>query len=440
MEDVFESFTDPDGNFIEQFQSNGFDARVLELCLYAAFSEMGYCVHRPKAPDFVIERNGYRIAVEATTTNPSTSGVLAQDGRALHSLSREELWEYLHNEWAIRLGGPLTAKLQKRYWDRRECSGLPLVLAIEAFHDPLALHLSHTTVAEYLYGFQVVSRAIIAGQMVAEPAHLGAHNLGMKSIPSGFFNLPDAENISAVIFTNAATSGKFTRMGWEKHGGITATNVARVGAMWNSDPDVRHATWFAYDLREPLMRERWTDGMVVLHNPRARVPLPNGAFGELTQVYTPFEENFAKRHVFSSRTILNASPSGSFKPIEVPCIPRHEGRALAASLPEIVTSDYWVADKEREFLGVVTQDTEEPNDWRAWSLGRADDGLHYPIAGESKLFSLDHEAVDFMQERIAFLSFRSRNSTEVATWLPSLFPRTLAELVARQERSGEEDG
>jgi hypothetical protein len=403
---------------------------------------MGYSVYRPKAPDFVIERSGCRIAVEATTTNPSTAGVLARDGRALHALSREERWEYLHNEWAIRLGGPLTAKLHKRYWDRRECAGLPLVLAVEAFHDPLALSLSHTKVAEYLYGFQVVSPTIKAGQMTAEPAQLVAHKLGMKSIPSGFFNLPDAEHISAVIFTNAATSSKFTRMGWEKHGSATTTMVARVGAMWDPDPDTRYATWFAYDLREPLFRERWTDGMVVLHNPRARVPLSDDAFRGLTQIYTPFAENFAKGHIFSSITLLNASPSGSFKPIEVLCIPRHEGRALAGvPLPEIVTSDYWVADRDRKFLGVVTQDAEEPNEWRAWSLGRAEDGLHYPIEGESKLFAFDQEAVDFIQERIAFLSFRSRNSTEAATWLPFLFPRTFAELVAlRETRSGEEPG
>lgn len=33
-----------------------------------------------------------------------------------------------------------------------------------------------------------------------------------KQIPSGFFNLPDAENVSAVLFTNTGTIPKFLRM------------------------------------------------------------------------------------------------------------------------------------------------------------------------------------------------------------------------------------
>jgi hypothetical protein len=35
IREFFESFVDPDGNFIEQFQTTGFDARIWELYLYA---------------------------------------------------------------------------------------------------------------------------------------------------------------------------------------------------------------------------------------------------------------------------------------------------------------------------------------------------------------------------------------------------------------------
>jgi len=182
MLDVFASFLDPDGNFVEQFQSQGFDARVFELCLHAGFSELGYSIHRPKAPDFLIERGGHRIAVEATTTNPSRSGVMAQHSRPLHEHSRDERWNYLHNDWAIRIGAPLTAKLAKRYWEKSECAGLPFVIAVEAFHEPLALSLSHTMVAAYLYGVQATSPKIDAGRMVLGPTVLTKHAVGTKSI------------------------------------------------------------------------------------------------------------------------------------------------------------------------------------------------------------------------------------------------------------------
>jgi hypothetical protein len=431
MNDVFASFIDPDGNFVEQFQSNGFDARILELYLHAALSEMGWKIDRPKAPDFIVEKNGIRVAIEATTTNPSVSGVLAKHGQTLADLPVEQRWESLQNEWAIRVGGPLTAKLSKRYWEKRECNGLPFVIVIEMFHDPQALSRSHGLVEAYLYGVQVVGPKLVAGRMVAQLTELVAHTLGSKTIPSGFFSLPGTKNISAVIFTNAATTGKFTRMGWRPHGCDATTMVARSGKMWNPDPDVRYATWFAFDLRNPAFPERWTDGMVVMHNPNACRPLPHQVFSGLTQIRGPLANDYIERHVFSSKTLFNPRPSTPFEPIEVLCIPQLEGRALAGvPLPEIVTADYWFADNERRFLGVVTQDTKEPDQWRAWQLAPGDDGRHYPFDECSRIFGFDQDAVNFLQERLAFLSFRSRNPTTVASWIPLLFPRTYAELAA----------
>lgn len=35
-------YEDVDGNFVEQFQSSAFDARLWELYLYAMFVELGY--------------------------------------------------------------------------------------------------------------------------------------------------------------------------------------------------------------------------------------------------------------------------------------------------------------------------------------------------------------------------------------------------------------
>jgi len=42
-------YEDPDGNFIEQFQTTGFDARIWELYLFATFAELGYLVDRSKS-------------------------------------------------------------------------------------------------------------------------------------------------------------------------------------------------------------------------------------------------------------------------------------------------------------------------------------------------------------------------------------------------------
>jgi hypothetical protein len=321
---------------------------------------------------------------------------------------------------------------------KRQVSTGPTKGFIIAFHEPLALTLSHVMVTSYLYGIQAFSNDIIAGRMRLDPTALANHRAGAKSIPSGFFALPEAENVSAILFTNSATSSKFTRMGWEAHGAEAPTVAARTGVKWNPDPNSRYATWFAYDLRSAPFRERWTDGMVVIHNPFARVPLPAEAFDGLTQVHAPLVDDYVEHHVFSSHTIHTSPGIPAFRPIEVLCISRDEGRALAGvPLPNFVTSDYWFADPERQFVGLVTQDNEEPNEWRAWSLARAEDGLHYPVEGSSKLFSFDQEAADLIQERIAFLVFRSKNPFQCAAWLPYFFPNVVAEFERNSETAGE---
>ena len=81
LNDIFQEFDDPDGNFVEQFQSTGFDARFFELYLFAYLLRSRFDVHRDHPnPDFIVSRAGMTATVEATTVNPSTSGVLSKLG------------------------------------------------------------------------------------------------------------------------------------------------------------------------------------------------------------------------------------------------------------------------------------------------------------------------------------------------------------------------
>src|SRR5437667_4595816 len=90
LDDVYQTFTDPEGNFLEQFQTTGFDARCFELYLFAYLSRSGFAVERKHPnPDFIVSKDGVRVAIEATTVNPSTSGVLAKHGKRIAELSME---------------------------------------------------------------------------------------------------------------------------------------------------------------------------------------------------------------------------------------------------------------------------------------------------------------------------------------------------------------
>jgi hypothetical protein len=152
LDEIFQDFKDSDGNFLEQFQTTGFDARFFELYLYAYFSRSGYRVDRNhENPDFLVERNGTVVAVEATTVNASSSGAVAKSGRKIEELTEEERREYTLNELPIRFGSVLLSKLRKQYWSLPHCIRLPFIIAVEAFHDKGSLEFSDTALASYLY-------------------------------------------------------------------------------------------------------------------------------------------------------------------------------------------------------------------------------------------------------------------------------------------------
>jgi hypothetical protein len=88
LDDIYQTFDDPEGNFLEQFQTSGFDARYFELYLFAYFSRSSFIVDRSHPnPDFLVSKEGLTVAVEATTVNPSTSGTLAKLGKEISELS-----------------------------------------------------------------------------------------------------------------------------------------------------------------------------------------------------------------------------------------------------------------------------------------------------------------------------------------------------------------
>lgn len=74
MVETMRWYDDVDGNFIEQFQTPGFDARVWELYLFAVLTEAGFTVSRPKpATDLLAVGPRGDFTVEATAINPTES-------------------------------------------------------------------------------------------------------------------------------------------------------------------------------------------------------------------------------------------------------------------------------------------------------------------------------------------------------------------------------
>lgn len=119
LNEIAATMHDPDGNFVERFQTHGFDARTLEIYLHALFTEGGHTIDRSHdRPDFLLTRDRLTVAVEAVTANP-TPGKHYQPYElfpAAGPKTKEEVFQHLKHEVAVKLGSPLYSKLQKRYW------------------------------------------------------------------------------------------------------------------------------------------------------------------------------------------------------------------------------------------------------------------------------------------------------------------------------------
>lgn len=281
--------TDP--HFVHEFQFEQFDQRLWELYLWATFRELRFDVSQPKAPDFLCEGPGFAFTVEATTVAPSTSGVLADrpDPR-----TPDEMESFLADYMPMKFGSSLTSKLRKKdkggrsYWERGSAGDKPFLLAIADFHVPGgpdtvgSMSYTHSALWPYLYGRRV-EWEMVDGRVVVRAVGIDGHTFRGKTIETGFFDLPGAENVSAVIFSNAGTLAKFDRMGIAAGFRPDGFTYVRRGYRFDPDPRAYRPIPFAETIEGPDYVEHWSDELQVFHNPKATHPLDRAVFSGVTQ-------------------------------------------------------------------------------------------------------------------------------------------------------------
>lgn len=270
---------DADGNFVEQFQTTGFDSRLWELYLFAYFREEALLVTRPKpAPDFRVQRLGEVAYIEAVTTGQPAGSKLDEDLLAALPKDLADVRARLKDEIPIRFGSPLYSKLKKEYWKLHDVAEHPFVIAIADFHAKGSMMWTSTGLLQYLYGTRHDFSFDADGKLIISPLKIDTHRHGKKEIPSGFFFQPQAEHISAVLFSNSGTISKFTRMGKIAGFGDPSVRVVRMGTRHTHDPNAALPTPFLHDVRPGGRSETWGEGLSVYHNPNAAIPLPETFF------------------------------------------------------------------------------------------------------------------------------------------------------------------
>lgn len=275
---------DVDGNFVRDFQTAGTDARVWELYLWAVLTELDFAMDRTtNVPDFCLEKAGAKLFIEAVTANPTGGG--ETDIRGAPPLPPEDLRHYIENEMAQKFGSPLFSKLKKRYWEADHVAGHPFLLAIADFHSPASMVWSKSALPAYLYGLGGEVRTDDDGRRYGVERSIDAHVVGAKVVPSRFFEQPDTEHVSAVLFSNAGTLAKFNRMGVLAGFGDPNVTLIRKGGFNDHRPGAVDPIPFKINVEDPSYAEGWADEIEIYHNPRALVPLDEAIFEGATQYF-----------------------------------------------------------------------------------------------------------------------------------------------------------
>ncbi|MCW5692306.1 MAG: hypothetical protein KIT48_08075 [Pseudolabrys sp.] len=325
IEPMMRFYEDEDGNFVEQFQTVAFDARLWELYLFAAFIELGYArVPGVQIPDFLLASPFGAFGLEASTINPPNGEPVKLPN------DRAGMANYLENYVPLKLARVLRRKLEKKkpYWKSPEMEGLPFVLAVQDFHTPGSMRFFTQAATEYVFG---VRHSIKDGKRVIE--RIDSHLWGKAKEKSGFFSLPESENVSAVVLNPQGTLSKFTRLGRIAGFGDRSVRIIRRGlARGELNPDNPMPVPFLHEVHKASYSESWVEGMVVLHNPRARIPLhPQmipGAAHEFLQEDGRIMSLLPAFHPHLSETIIlvpDKSERGTPKPRAKP------GRAKASA-------------------------------------------------------------------------------------------------------------
>jgi hypothetical protein len=242
------------------------------------------------------------------------------------------------------------------------------------------------------------------------------HVIDGKSIPSNFFGQAGTEKISAVMFTNSGTLGKFDRMGYAHGYGNDSWLLTRSGFSFERHPDAMDPTLFLYDVGQPPLVESWGQGLVVCHNPQALHPLPRDYFVDAVQQHVEKGVCVSDHwgwHPISSKTtcahlgeLKEKIPEMLFvRPaIAVGAITKREFQEISGINHDdnpLLEEHGWFSDESTSFLGAVVFDRLD-KDWGFVILARDRRFVFCEIEVQSSMPSR-HEARMQLQIHIAGL-------------------------------------
>ena len=203
----------------------------------------------------------------------------------------------------------LFSKLNKKYWDLEWVKNKPFVLAITPSHNYISKFLPDAKITEYLYGIKITSEERDGKLINSKNEIVNEHIHQEKIIPSNFFSQPDTENISAVIFSNNCDLHKFNRIGYEHNLSERDLIIIRSGYENDNSNKQAKAKDFTQHIQKGLITEHWYEGLIVFHNPDAKIKLDRTIFQNVRQIWLDENGEFdgltLEKNIFNSITMTS---------------------------------------------------------------------------------------------------------------------------------------
>lgn len=313
LNQLYLAMPNPDDNWASDCRTDNFHTRLWEVLLFASLREQGLLVTQDcPSPDFhVSNRKGGEAWVEAVTAN---STVPFDHANAEHVAPPGDRRERALGAAAVRYAKTLKSKMDKGYTRMPHVSGKPFALAVADFHAPGSMVWSRAALIAYLYGF-TARKVWVGGNQVAV-AEVVERLLGEQEIPAGLFFAPEAEGLSAVIFSPAATLAKLSRVPISFGGSTGDYRYVRIGEFADFTPGALRGKPFSMDVNSdeyralwgPYDYEPWTAEIEVFHNPGAKHPIDPSLFPEASH-WLPVEgamdcKRFFKHSILMSQTLI----------------------------------------------------------------------------------------------------------------------------------------
>lgn len=315
LNQVYLAFPKPDRNWSQDCQTGNFHTRLWEAYLLACFREQGCLVRQDMpSPDFLIQRaSNTKAWIEAVTANDALYDHVVRAPAPVPADPPQGIERQI-GAAAVRYAKTIRSKLQKNYSDQPHVKGTPFAIAIADFHAHGSMTWTREALMAYLYGVYGVVEEDTCGRHAV--MRTVTELLGDEKIPAGLFRDPANADLSAVIFSNAATISKFNRMGFLAGIRPPGVRMVRAGAIFDRRPGSLEPIPFRLDVGSeeyaslwPGVGETWSLELEIFHNPRATVIFPYELLPECTHWFEQNDEIRCRARyensILSSRTFVS---------------------------------------------------------------------------------------------------------------------------------------